>query len=82
VLVPLLFETTGGADYRLDVVDVSAETPRTIWTTRTRLETDDTLSLSVPRTFFKAGATYRIDLYESGSTSADPAARYFVRVTP
>jgi len=82
LLVPLLYEHVPGAAYRLDVVDVRSTPPRIVWSSRIPQRRDETLEVSVPRAFFHAGITYRLDLYRVDTPGLTPAASYLVRAEP
>lgn len=80
LLALLLYDRTDRGPYRLEIVDLQSTPPRTIWSTRIAAPTDRALEISIPRSFFKPGIPYRLDLYRAGTAAQAPAASYLVRV--
>lgn len=81
LLVPTLVNHPRFPDYRLEIVALDSEPPKTIWKAAGLMRDPDreTFEISVPRTFLAPGV-YRLDLYGLDRGKSALLARYLLRV--
>jgi hypothetical protein len=81
LFIPALIDQSGYPDYQLDLLDLSASPPRTIWSGKgLSRRSDDTFEVLVPRAFLTPGK-YRFVLSGLSGTHKRELARYTVRLS-
>jgi hypothetical protein len=82
LLIPALINHPPYPAYRLEILDLSVEPPRTIWEGNgLRRRSDDTFEIWVPRAFLKPG-NYRLDVYGVEASAEKLLETYTVRLSP